>query len=141
MNETVEATKSNGAASDFTLLVGFVNHICYFLLTYILQVICPMALAAAYFSMPQSMLAFQPSSKSFLIVTTIGIILIKVLYTISRALPQLDWWWGNIVALMTALKLEGSSLSIPDWSRRVLRRHRGQHDRNTEDVELGTAQH
>jgi hypothetical protein len=140
MKETVEATKSNGAASDFTLLVRLLIIPVAFLIAYILQFICPMALAAAYFSMPQSMLAFQPSSKSFLIVTIISIILIKVLYTISRALPQLDWWWGNIVALTTALKLEGSSLSIPDWSRRMLRRHRGQHDRNTEDVELGTVQ-
>ena len=140
MKETVEATKSNGAASDFTLLVRLLIIPVAFLIAYMLQFICPMALAAAYFSMPQSMLAFQPSSKSFLIVTIISIILIKVLYTISRALPQLDWWWGNIVALTTALKLEGSSLSIPDWSRRMLRRHRGQHDRNTEDVELGTVQ-
>jgi hypothetical protein len=132
--------KSNGAASDFTLLVRLLIILVAFLVADISQFICPMALAAAYFSMPQAMLAFPLSSKSFLIVAIISIILVKVLYTISKALPQLDWWWGNIVALMTALKLEGSSFSVPNWTRRALRRHRGQHDRNTEDVELGTVQ-
>ncbi len=136
------ATQYNGATSDFTVLVRPRRSARHFSGANLPQIIGPIALAAAYFSMPQAMILLQPNSRSFIIVIIVFMIALRVLFVISNALPGFTWWWKIIKTGMKALKVDGIACNVsslcPFRTWLVSRRDQNHRDRNTHDIETGT---
>ena len=97
-----------------------------------------MMFAAGCLQLPPAVMPLPPSPKSLVILTVVFMIVLKILHTISGALPEMSWWWRIVSAPVKAMKLDdiGSPLSVCTLSR-LVRKHRNHIDRKTEDVEMG----
>ncbi len=134
--EANEATKSNVAATDFTLFVWlFISF--YVLKANCVQVLGPIALAAACLQLPPTLVPLPPSRESFVILTVIFMVTMKILYAICDALPGIRWWWRVMKVPVKAINLGdvGNPLSVCALGRHA-RKHRDDIDSKAQDVEM-----
>jgi hypothetical protein len=106
-----------------------------------LQVISPITLATAYFSMPRAVIPFNLNSKSFLIAIFVAMVTTRLLFIVLGVFLRWPWWWKKITARIKAIQLDGivHSLSISGYDRRLaLRRGRNSPDEIIDGVEMET---
>jgi len=57
------------------------------------SIISPIALATAYFTMPQAVVPFKLGPKSFVITIVVIVSIIKLAFLILCSIPCGSWWW------------------------------------------------
>jgi hypothetical protein len=100
---------------------------CLFSIANFLQIISPIALAIAYYSMPQTVIPVRLDPKYFTAVILFIMVWVKLLFVVLCAMPSRPWWWKKITAWMKKLPLDEMGHS---WL--VLRRGRNYPDRATD---------
>jgi hypothetical protein len=107
----------------------------------LLQIISPIALATAYFSMPQAVIPFKLNAKSFFIATLVIMAVVRLLFAVLGALLRQSWWWKKITTWVKTMQLDEMTrrLSTSHYGNRfALRGVRSYPDRATEGVEMDT---
>jgi hypothetical protein len=62
------------------------------------QILSPIAITIAYFSLPQTVVPFQLNSKSFTVSIFIIIAVVRLLFVVLCALPRRPLWWIKTTA-------------------------------------------
>ncbi|KAH8588290.1 hypothetical protein B0O99DRAFT_693577 [Bisporella sp. PMI_857] len=117
--ENNEAVQRNGVTTEFTV-----------------SIISPVALAIAFYSMPQAAVPVKLDPKYFTVVILFIMVLVKLLFVILCAMPRRPWWWKKVVAWIKKLRFDEVG---PIWL--ALRRGHNYPDntidiRTTEDMEM-----
>jgi hypothetical protein len=130
--ESNEVAQQNGVTTELTVSVRSLRMLALSMANF-LQILSPVALTIAYFSMPQAVIPFKLDSKSFIVTTFTIMVVVRLLFVVIRALLRQPWWWKKITAWMKKLQLDEMA-----HSRLALRRGRIYPDRSTDDIEMDT---
>jgi heme/copper-type cytochrome/quinol oxidase subunit 1 len=124
-----EAVRHNGLNTELTVTVrSFLNNVAFISITnFCFQVISPVALATAYFSMPQAVIPFKLNTKSFVVAIFVIMASVRLLFAVFGALLR---WWKAI--RLNRMALSPKTIEKIGWF--IIKRGRSY---STDDLETG----
>ncbi|OCK76055.1 hypothetical protein K432DRAFT_307225 [Lepidopterella palustris CBS 459.81] len=111
--ESNEAAQQNGGFAELTA-----------------SIISPIALAAAYFSIPKGVVPF----KLFFVAIVANMVVVRLSFAVLRTLLRLSWWWENIRTWMKTMQVLSTKEYNTSWF--ALKNGRNNIDKTMAGVEM-----